>query len=146
MLKPAVTMVQETKLYRKGTFKLENYCVFEKVRENKEGGGLMTVIHENLEPVLIPTKNSSKNSLDVLVVEAKVINCKIRFINSYGVQENCIAEERAEFYSILEAEILSTLEWMQMQNWGNNIYRVILMKCPQMESCYCVCLKDTTWL
>ena len=58
MLKPAV---QETKLYRKGTFKLENYCVFEKVRENKEGGGLMTVIHENMEPVLIviPTKNSS---------------------------------------------------------------------------------------
>ena len=81
-LKPGVSMLQETKLYRKGTFKLENYCVFEKIRETNEGGGLMTIIHENLEPVLIPTKNSSKTSLNLLVVEALVRNCKIRFINS----------------------------------------------------------------
>ena len=108
MLNPAVTMLQESKLYKKGTYKLENHCVFEKLRESNEGGGLMTIIHENLEPVLIPTENSSKMSLNVLVVEAKIQNYKIRFINSYGVQENSSAEERAEFYSILEEEIIIT--------------------------------------
>ena len=101
-------MLQESKLYKKGTYKLENHCVFEKLRESNEGGGLMTIIHENLEPVLIPTENSSKMSLNVLVVEAKIQNYKIRFINSYGVQENSSAEERAEFYSILEEEIIIT--------------------------------------
>ena len=81
-LKPAVIMVQETKLYRKGTIKMKNFCVFEKNRENNDGGGLLTIIHENLEPVLIPTKNSSKISLNILVVEAKMSKRRIRFINS----------------------------------------------------------------
>jgi exonuclease III len=31
--KPAVVIVQETKLYRKGTIQLENFCIFEKLRE-----------------------------------------------------------------------------------------------------------------
>ena len=57
MLKPSVVMLQETKLYRKGTVLLDNFCIFEKVRETNEGGGLMTIIHESLEPVFIPTKN-----------------------------------------------------------------------------------------
>ena len=82
MLKPAVAMIQETKLYRKGTIKMENFCVFEKIRDINEGGGLLTIIHENLEPVLIPTKNSSKISLNILVVEAKMSKRRIRFINS----------------------------------------------------------------
>ena len=56
--KPSVVMLQETKLYRKGTYKMENFCIFEKIRDINEGGGLMTIIHENSEPVLIPTKDS----------------------------------------------------------------------------------------
>ena len=114
LLSPGVTMVQETKLYRKGTYKLENYCIFEKIRGENEGGGLMTIVHENLEPVLIPTKNSSKMSLNVLVVEALVLKIKIRFINSYGIQENCSAEDRSDYYNILEEEILQTFDCGRM--------------------------------
>ena len=87
---------------------MENFCIFEKIRDINEGGGLMTIIHENVEPVLIPTKNSSKMSLNILVVEATIRKSKIRFINSYGVQESSPADERAEFYSILEEEIQLT--------------------------------------
>ena len=87
-----VVMIQETKLYRKGTMKFENYLCFEKVRAQNEGGGLMTLIHNSLNPIYIPTKSDSKMSLNVMIVEVKVKNIGIRFINAYGVQE-CAGNE-----------------------------------------------------
>ena len=54
---PGVAMVQETKLYRKGTMRFENYSCFEKVRGQKEGGGLMTLVHNSFDPIYIPTKS-----------------------------------------------------------------------------------------
>ena len=77
MLHPGVCMVQETKIYKKGTHKFENYCVFEKIRDTNEGGGLMTIVHNNLQPALIPNRNISKQSKNVLVVEATVNKSKI---------------------------------------------------------------------
>ena len=65
-------MIQETKLYKRGTMNFENFQCFDKVRNEKESGGLMTLIHKNLTPVLIPTKNQSKMSLNVLVVAATI--------------------------------------------------------------------------
>ena len=102
---PGVTMLQETKLYKKGTMKFKNMCVFEKIRKLNEGGGLMTIVHENFKPVLVPMKNESKLSQNILVVEACVGKIRIRFINAYGVQENASAEERSEFFSILDQEV-----------------------------------------
>ena len=46
-LDAGVAMLQETKLYRKGTMKFKDLCVFEKIRGQNEGGGLMTLVHEN---------------------------------------------------------------------------------------------------
>ena len=43
--KPGVSMVQETKIYRKGQIKVDNYCVFDNLRGQAEGGGLMTLVH-----------------------------------------------------------------------------------------------------
>ena len=83
---PGVAMIQETKLYRKGTMCFNNYSCFEKVRGQSEGGGLMTLVHNSLNPVLIPTKNVSKTSLNVLVVEANINELKTRFINAYRKQ------------------------------------------------------------
>ena len=53
-LNAGVTMLQETKLYKKGSMKFKNMFIFEKIRGAIEGGGLMTLIHENFKPVLIP--------------------------------------------------------------------------------------------
>ena len=85
------------------TFK--NMCVFEKVRNQNEGGGLMTIIHENFKPVLIPMENNSKLCQNIMVVEATVGKRRVRFINAYGVQENATAEERSEFFSLLDQEV-----------------------------------------
>ena len=49
-------------------------------------------------------------SLNILVVEAKIKQNKIRFINSYGVQETRPAEDKAEFFSIMDEEIMLTLD------------------------------------
>ena len=106
---PAIVMIQETKLYRKGTMNFEQFQCFEKIRYEKEGGGLMTLVHKNLNPVLIPTTNQSKMSLNILVVGATIRKMKIRFINAYGVQECAANYEKVEFYTILEDEILSAL-------------------------------------
>ena len=109
ILSPAIVMLQETKLYRRGTLKFEQLECFEKIRSDKKGGGLMTLIHKNFEPVVIPTRNQSEMSSNVLVVGAKIKNIKIRFLNAYGVQECAAIEEKIEFYSILEEEILKAL-------------------------------------
>ena len=81
-------MAQETKLYKKGTIQIENFCVFEKLRETNQGGGLMTVIHEHFQPALISNRNSSKMSENVLVfadMSTKGI-CTLR--NDYEIS-NC---------------------------------------------------------
>ena len=97
-------MLQETKLYKKGQIKMDNYCVFETVRGVSEGGGLLTMVHENFEPVLIPNTDH-KNSVNILVVEANLGKSRIRYINAYGVQENCTIRDKMDFYSSLDLEI-----------------------------------------
>ena len=43
---PHVIMVQETKLSRKNQIKLDDYQIFERVRKNKTGGGIMIGIRK----------------------------------------------------------------------------------------------------
>ena len=70
-------MLQETKLYRMGAIKLQNLCIFEKVRGLNEGGGLLTAVHENLKPVQIPVKSDGKISQNILVVEGVIGKIKV---------------------------------------------------------------------
>ena len=49
--KPLVITVQETFARKKGLFKIQGYQIFERVRENKSGGGLLTAVDNNLDPV-----------------------------------------------------------------------------------------------
>ena len=102
-------MFQETKLYKKGQITLKNYCSFESIREQGQGGGLLTMIHENCYPVLIPIQNSSKMSENILVVEANIGKSRVRYINAYGVQESGSMCEKMEFLSILDQEIENSI-------------------------------------
>ena len=47
VFQPAVIMLQEVKTRKIGTIKLKEFIIFEKIRENNSGGGLMTIIHKN---------------------------------------------------------------------------------------------------
>ena len=53
LFKPAVFFVQETKVPRKGKLKVSDYVMFEKIRKTGGGGGLLTAVHKNLNPVSV---------------------------------------------------------------------------------------------
>ena len=102
VFQPGVIMLQETKLKKKGGTKLKGFVIFEKLRENNEGGGLMSIIHENLNPILIFDDHS-----EFLVVDINGNFGSIRTINCYGPQENLSLEIRTAFFVELETRIIS---------------------------------------
>ena len=95
-------MMQETRLKKQGKTTFKGYIVFEKYRENHNGGGLMSVIHENLNPISIHDDNS-----EFLVVDIVGNFGEIRTINCYGPQENLALESRRDFFVELEKRIIS---------------------------------------
>ena len=102
VFQPGVVMLQETKQKKQGKVKLKGFVIFEKLREENEGGGLMSIVHENLKPILIPDEHS-----EFLVVDISGNFGDIRTINCYGPQENLSVEIRTEFFIELEARIIS---------------------------------------
>ena len=88
---------------KKGLVKLPGYQLFEKVRESKGGGGLLTCVDEDLNPVLI---SSCKDDTEILTVEANLGNNKIRIINAYGPQEDDDIQDVLGFWQELEGEVI----------------------------------------
>ena len=117
-------MLQETKYKSKGKLKLEGFEIFEQLRENNEGGGLMSIIHENLNPVQIPDEHP-----EFLIVDIFGKFGSIRTINCYGPQENLSLEARTEFFIELESKIISAkqnekyicIEFDANSKFGNSI-------------------------
>ena len=101
---PSVITVQESKLRKSGTFKIENYQIFEKIRAGF-GGGLLTAVDLNLEPVLIESANEES---EILTVQCKIDLSSIRIINGYGPQEDDPIIKRFEFWQSLEQEIAAS--------------------------------------
>ena len=102
---PGVFFLQETKVGRKGQIKIDNYEIFEVVRENcPTGGSILTGIHKNLHPVYI---SGGEDEIEILVVQAKIGNYNCRFINGYGPQEYQNIEDRIKFYARLEQEVIN---------------------------------------
>ena len=93
--------IQETKMTSKGHINnLHEYQIFEHVRKDSKGGGILTAVKKCFNPVLIYEGN---DDIELLVVQAKVKNNQIRFINGYGPQEN--DNKVLGFYQKLEEKI-----------------------------------------
>ena len=105
IFQPAVLMLQETKLRKGRTINLKEFIIFEKNRENNSGGGLMTIIHKNMQPIEITDDHS-----EFLQVDINGGFGSIRTINCYGPQENLTIETRTEFFLELETRIISAKE------------------------------------
>ena len=61
-------MLQETKTQNKIKLKIKGYSVFEKNREQNEGGSLMSLIHDNMMPTEMPDEHS-----EFLIVDREVL-------------------------------------------------------------------------
>ena len=74
---PGVVMIQESKLKKERKLKLKDLKIFEKLREKKEGGGLMTIAHENMSPILISDDHSEFLEVDISgkFGSIRTINC-----------------------------------------------------------------------
>ena len=100
---PSCITLQETKLAKNANFQLANYQVFQKNR-NGSGGGLLTAIDPNLNPMLIASKNEEA---EILTVQIELNKNKLRIINGYGPQDDDTQQNRFNFWSGLEEEIIS---------------------------------------
>ena len=100
---PSIITIQETKFRKMGSMKIENYQIFEKIR-NGFGGGLLTAVDSNLEPVLIEVSNDES---EILVVQVKLGGTKVRIINGYGPQEDDPLAKRLAFWQAVEQEVVT---------------------------------------
>ena len=101
LFNPGVFFIQESKARIKNKIALNDYTIFEVIRKNLGGGGLLTAVHKSLKPVSINTDDEE----ELLVVEANIYETKVRFINGYGPQEKAPDESRKSFYNQLDLEI-----------------------------------------
>ena len=101
LFKPSVFFLQETKTKSKNKLKIKDYTVFEHVRKNRGGGGLMTVVHNTMNPVSIGDETDD----EVTVVEAEIGKEKIRLMNGYGPQEDDLEDIRLSFFNRLDLEV-----------------------------------------
>ena len=99
---PSIITLQETKLCRVGTLKLQGYQVFETTREERNGGGLLTAALLSLEPVLI----TSDVENEILTIQISVTSHKIRIINGYGPQEDENKSKIVNFWNKIETEVI----------------------------------------
>jgi hypothetical protein len=101
LFNPAAFFLQETKTRYKNKLKYPSYTFFVYIQKNSGGGGLITAVHNSLHPVLI---SESEDDVEVLVVETKVDDFKLRLINGYGPQESN-EDEAITFMNKIDLEV-----------------------------------------
>ena len=72
----------------------ENYQIFELIRIERQGGGLAIGAVKDLEPIWIA---EGDDEVEIIVIEIKMEDLKIRCICGYGPQENESLGKKAKF-------------------------------------------------
>ena len=102
IFKPAAYFIQESKLTRKNKILVDDYVIFEHIRNNTVGGGVLTAVHKALNPVSVSEEIEGE---EIVVVEANLGKRKVRLINGYGPQESENEQVKKNFYSRLDVEV-----------------------------------------
>ena len=100
---PSVITIQETKFKTKGSVSLPGYKVFDEPRVGRDGGGLLTAVDVNLDPIIVP---SDHEDAEILTVQLSLGSTQIRVINAYGPQEDENSNKLFTFWQKLEQEII----------------------------------------
>ena len=109
---PNCITLQESKLVKSGIIKLPCYQVFQLNRSVKQGGGLLTAVHEVLDPVLV---SAGDDDNEVLVVQMKVGHLNVRVFNAYGPQEDETTAS-LQFWMGREQEIIKAKQHNAIQH------------------------------
>ena len=76
--------IQETNYNIKGKLKINNYEIFESIRD-KSGGGTLLGVHKSLNPKLI---TEYSNEIELIVAEIAISGKQKRIMTDYGPQES----------------------------------------------------------
>ena len=104
-LKPSVFMVEETKHKESGKFKLENFVIYELVRNESSGGGLALGVAEELQPAWV---REGEDGVEALSVILTLKNIEIRCCVAYGFQENEKNEKKENFWRYLDEDVIQS--------------------------------------
>ena len=85
----------------------KNFEVFELVRKNSQGGGLATLVRKEYNPVFCSEGDDME---EILVVEMKIKDIRIRVINCYGPQVIDSTEKKQLFWARLHSEVNDAIE------------------------------------
>ena len=99
---PSIFFVEETKFRTEGKLNLKNYKVFECVRQNTGGGGILIGAMCDLYPIWL---RDGGQEVDALSVQIRVRSLKIRCCVAYGVQENHSISRKELFWSYLQEDV-----------------------------------------
>ena len=84
---------------------MNNFIIFELVRESKDGGGGLALgCVKELRPVLARKGNDNSEAMSV---DISVNKMKIKCVVGYGPQENSSSEKKAAFWDYIEEEVIS---------------------------------------
>ena len=108
---PSVFTIQETKVRRANGIKFESakkYKMFQLIRKESQGGGLVIGAKTELEPVVISEGN---DQVEIIVIEIKIKEqFRIRIINAYGPQECSILDKKEAFWAHLQTQVDNAVE------------------------------------
>ena len=102
-LKPSAFFLQETKFKEAGKLKLDDYVIFEKVRNSRDGGGLAFGCIPELTPVWV--REGEDDNVEALSVNIFVKKFKIRCCVAYGCQETDTSDRKEAFWNYMDEEV-----------------------------------------
>ena len=106
-LKPSVFFIEESKYKEEGKLKLENYLIFDLVREHRDGGGLALGCVKELKPVLVRKGNDDIEAMSINIFFKSMTT---RCVVAYGCQENSSVEKKNAFWAYIEEEVTAAWE------------------------------------
>ena len=97
-------MVQETKMKDVGKIKIDDYIIFEKLRNKRQnGGGLAIGCIPELKPIWV---REGDDQVEALSIDIFVKNLKIRCCTGYGCQEGELIEKKHAFWEYMDNEVI----------------------------------------
>ena len=106
---PSVFFVQETHFQQEGRFNSEvfkKYKIWELVRKEKSGGGLVIGALIDVDPVFI---SEGDDEVEIIVIQIIVDGLPIRCICAYGPQEYEKVDKKEKFWARLSHEVQESL-------------------------------------
>ena len=91
----SIWFMQETKSTSINQLKMENYIIYEKVRDNGTGGGGVAIdAVREINPVLL---SEGENNVEAITIDIHPKNLTISCVSAYGPQENHPMEKKTNF-------------------------------------------------